>query len=69
MNDFAVARRRMVREQLADAGLDDRRVLRAMEAVPRHRFVPRCCTTARIRIAPCRSGSARPSASRSPSAS
>ncbi len=40
MNDFAVARRRMVREQLADAGLDDRRVLRAMEAVPRHRFVP-----------------------------
>jgi protein-L-isoaspartate(D-aspartate) O-methyltransferase len=40
MNDYAVARRRMVREQLADAGLDDRRVLRAMEAVPRHRFVP-----------------------------
>ena len=41
MNDYAVARRRMVREQLAAAGLDDRRVLRAMEAVPRHQFVPR----------------------------
>lgn len=41
MNDYAVARRRMVREQLAAAGLDDRRVLKAMEAVPRHRFVPR----------------------------
>ena len=31
----------MVREQLADAGLTDRRVLRAMEQVPRHRFVPK----------------------------
>ncbi len=41
MNDYAVARRRMVREQLAAAGLDDRRVLKAMESVPRHRFVPR----------------------------
>lgn len=41
MNDYAVARRRMVREQLQAAGLDDRRVLQAMEAVPRHRFVPR----------------------------
>ena len=41
MNDYAVARRRMVREQLAAAGLDDRRVLKAMELVPRHLFVPR----------------------------
>jgi len=41
MNDFAVARRRMVREQLVDAGLTDRRVLKAMEEVPRHLFVPR----------------------------
>jgi protein-L-isoaspartate(D-aspartate) O-methyltransferase len=41
MNDFAVARRRMVREQLQDGGLSDRRVLRAMEEVPRHLFVPR----------------------------
>ena len=39
--DFAVARRRMVREQLTDAGLDDRRVLQAMEKVPRHLFVPK----------------------------
>lgn len=41
MNDYAVARRRMVREQLAAAGLDDPRVLKAMETVPRHLFVPR----------------------------
>jgi len=40
MRDFAVARRRMVREQLASEGLDDRRVLKAMEEVPRHLFVP-----------------------------
>ena len=31
----------MVREQLVDAGLTDRRVLKAMEQVPRHFFVPR----------------------------
>ena len=41
MKDFAVARRRMVAEQLAGAGLADRRVLSVMEEVPRHRFVPR----------------------------
>jgi protein-L-isoaspartate(D-aspartate) O-methyltransferase len=41
MIEYAVARRRMVREQLREAGLDDPRVLRAMEEVPRHRFVPR----------------------------
>ncbi len=41
MTDFAVARRRMVREQLEEAGLDDRRVLKAMREVPRHLFVPR----------------------------
>lgn len=41
MNNFAVARRRMVREQLAEAGLADQRVLKAMEEVPRHLFVPR----------------------------
>jgi protein-L-isoaspartate(D-aspartate) O-methyltransferase len=41
MKDYAVARRRMVREQLADVGLTDRRVLAAMEEVPRHLFVPR----------------------------
>ncbi len=41
MNTYSVARRRMVREQLAAAGLADPRVLRAMEEVPRHLFVPR----------------------------
>ncbi|MFH2050939.1 MAG: protein-L-isoaspartate(D-aspartate) O-methyltransferase [bacterium] len=41
MNDFAVARRRMVREQIAAAGITDRRVLKAMEQTPRHLFVPR----------------------------
>lgn len=41
MRRFAVARRRMVREQLAAAGLTDRRVLRVMEEVPRHMFVPK----------------------------
>ncbi len=41
MTDFAVARRRMVREQLEEAGLTDRRVLQAMREVPRHLFVPR----------------------------
>lgn len=39
--DFAVARRRMVREQIAGAGITDPRVLAAMEQVPRHLFVPR----------------------------
>jgi protein-L-isoaspartate(D-aspartate) O-methyltransferase len=41
MKDYAVARRRMVREQLADAGISDRRVLAAMEEMPRHLFVPK----------------------------
>ncbi len=41
MKDYAVARRRMVREQLVDGGLTDRRVLQAMEEVPRHLFVPK----------------------------
>jgi protein-L-isoaspartate(D-aspartate) O-methyltransferase len=39
--DYAVARRRMVEEQLRRAGITDRSVLRAMETVPRHMFVPR----------------------------
>ena len=41
MKDYAVARRRMVREQLVDAGISDRHVLAAMEEVPRHLFVPK----------------------------
>lgn len=40
MHDFAVARRRMVREQIFEAGITDPRVLDAMEKVPRHLFVP-----------------------------
>ena len=39
-SDYAVARRRMVSEQLRDAGIDDRAVLDAMTEVPRHLFVP-----------------------------
>ncbi|MFN2371099.1 MAG: protein-L-isoaspartate(D-aspartate) O-methyltransferase [Candidatus Krumholzibacteriia bacterium] len=41
MTDYAVARRRMVREQLQEAGLSDRRVLQAMREVPRHLFMPK----------------------------
>jgi len=41
MRDYAVARRRMVREQLASAGVDAPSVLRAMASVPRHLFVPK----------------------------
>jgi protein-L-isoaspartate(D-aspartate) O-methyltransferase len=38
---FAVARERMVREQIAARGIRDERVLGAMRAVPRHLLVPR----------------------------
>ncbi len=41
MHEFAVARRRMVREQISGAGITDPRVLQAMEDVPRHLFVPK----------------------------
>src|SRR5258706_13963765 len=37
--DYAVARRRMVEEQLHRRGIRDPRVLRIMAAVPRHLFV------------------------------
>lgn len=37
--DYAVARRRMVEEQLVKRGIRDMRVLRLMSAVPRHLFV------------------------------
>jgi len=37
---YARERARMVRDQLADRGVRDRRVLRAMRTVPRHEFVP-----------------------------
>jgi protein-L-isoaspartate(D-aspartate) O-methyltransferase len=39
-DSFALARRRMVEEQLAARGVRDARVLAAMQRVPRHEFVP-----------------------------
>ena len=39
-DEYATERERMVRFQLAGRGIRDRRVLEAMRAVPRHRFVP-----------------------------
>jgi protein-L-isoaspartate(D-aspartate) O-methyltransferase len=38
---FAAQRVDMVERQIADRGVEDRRVLAAMSAVPRHEFVPR----------------------------
>jgi len=38
--DFAAERERMVRTQIEARGVRDERVLAAMRAVPRHRFVP-----------------------------
>lgn len=40
MVDFATARRRMVDNQLRTSNVTDRRILTAMEEVPRERFVP-----------------------------
>ncbi len=37
---FAKERRRMVKEQIAARGVKDKRVLKVMETVPRHLFVP-----------------------------
>lgn len=37
--DYRVARKRMVEEQLIPGGVRDPRILKAMRAVPRHRFV------------------------------
>jgi len=39
-DEYAQERNRMVAEQIAGRGLRDPRLLAAMEAVPRHRFVP-----------------------------
>lgn len=39
-SDRSDERRRMVEAQLAERGVNDERVLAAMERVPRHRFVP-----------------------------
>ena len=43
--DYAVARRKMVSEQLQGRGIKDQRILRAMEIVPRHAFVPEALVT------------------------
>ena len=40
MADFATARRRMVDNQLRTSNVTDRRILAAMDEVPRERFVP-----------------------------
>ena len=40
IHDQSVARSRMVAEQLEEAGIADRAVLRVMREVPRHLFVP-----------------------------
>ncbi|MFO7654235.1 MAG: protein-L-isoaspartate(D-aspartate) O-methyltransferase [Candidatus Krumholzibacteriia bacterium] len=39
-HEYAVARRRMVREQIVAAGITDPAILAALAEVPRHRFVP-----------------------------
>lgn len=39
MNDFTIARRRMVEEQVIARGITDRQVIEAMLKVPRHKFV------------------------------
>jgi protein-L-isoaspartate(D-aspartate) O-methyltransferase len=38
-NDYAVARRRMVQEQIAARGVHDQRLLKVMQEIPRHLFV------------------------------
>jgi protein-L-isoaspartate(D-aspartate) O-methyltransferase len=40
MDDFDVERHRMVETQLRQRGLNDERVLKAFEQVPRHLFIP-----------------------------
>jgi protein-L-isoaspartate(D-aspartate) O-methyltransferase len=39
-DEFSQQRREMVKEQIADRGIKDSSTLHAMEAVPRHEFVP-----------------------------
>jgi protein-L-isoaspartate(D-aspartate) O-methyltransferase len=39
-DDYTALRHRMVEEQLRSRGIEDERVLEAMERVPRHAFVP-----------------------------
>jgi protein-L-isoaspartate(D-aspartate) O-methyltransferase len=39
MSDYSIARRRMVEQQITGRGVTDPRVVKAMQAVPRHLFV------------------------------
>lgn len=39
MNDYSIARRRMVEQQIAARGVTDQRVLEALREIPRHLFV------------------------------
>jgi len=54
-------REKMVNEQIAARGIRDQTVLRAMQTVPRHLFVP---TVPPTRTIPSPSGTGRPSPSR-----
>lgn len=40
MNNFSIARRRMIEDQVVGRGIKDPRVIEAMTKVPRHLFVP-----------------------------
>ena len=46
INPYVEARERMVRDQIAGRGVQDRRVLDAMRHVPREAFVPEACRPA-----------------------
>ena len=40
MDDYKVERERMVKQQIKARGIEDKRVLKAMNSVPRHLFLP-----------------------------
>jgi len=40
MDDYQVERERMVKQQIKARGIKDKRVLKAMNSVPRHLFLP-----------------------------
>ena len=63
-SDWQVRAERMVREQIEARGVRDPRVLAALRAVPRHRFVPEAWRERRLRRrAATRSATGRPSPS------
>jgi len=43
--DFAISRQKMVEEQLISRGIRDSRVIKAMQKIPRHLFVPEALRT------------------------